>query len=60
MVATARFWIDTKIFLRQALCYVMFTCLRKLSLKRSNSLTNEFEKWRAIRASVGGLLAWVT
>ena len=22
-------------------------------------MSNEFEKWRAIRASVGGVLAWV-
>ena len=41
----------------------MFTSLGKLSLKRSNSLSNELENWRAIRASVGDMddvLTWVT
>ena len=30
------------------------------SILAPNSNKNEFEKWRAIRACVGGVLAWVT
>ena len=43
MAETAGFWIDKEIFLRQALCCVMFACLRKLSLKTSKGLYSRYQ-----------------